>query len=468
MSVPSPSARGGGSPRQLPQVEEDRPLPSVIVEDDASEAAPHTEVASMIGRHRKAPAASPPDADPHEQNTDIPITDSVPPPRSGGTEHLPRSALGGRGSARAESWRDADESEPAVLPDEDLTPFPDMDSDPYQAHLAAPGFHRSEPRQVPVRETTPPPRPEATDRIRVRHAPAPTAPPAPEPEAALEPLPAPTIQTQPRLERGGSSGVGAWVVIAVAALLVASGSLVYVFLGDRIVSTPQPKPKPVSRPRLGAGVIHVHSNPSESSVSIDGAKRCFSTPCRVAGLPLERELLLTLRSKGHSLWMQRVVLTSHQPKLLLRADLTPLPGYKKKTSPDPRAKAAPAVKAAARPTTPHPRSPTTPAKRRPTAAQARRKPPAARPPGKGKKRGNITITNSGSDAAVLTVDVRPWAEVHVNGKKVGYTPLERQVPPGKYVIGLKNPDQKYEKTFPIHVKKGKKIKIADVISPPKQ
>ena len=34
---------------------------------------------------------------------------------------------------------------------------------------------------------------------------------------------------------------------------------------------------------------------------------------------------------------------------------------------------------------------------------------------------------------MLAVDVRPWAEVWVDGKKVGHTPMQVQLPPGVFV-----------------------------------
>ena len=447
MSCPSPSASppedgDSGDQEPLPRVEDGRPLPLVIVEELQSEAAPHTEVASSIGRHRKAsPARMPPEE--AERNTEIPITDS----------------------AIEDSYED---SELAVLPDEDLTPFPDdMDSDPFQEPTPPPRYRA---RQDRAARLPPPQKPAATDRIRVRQDPA-LAETVPEPVVPREPPPAQTV-TQPRVERSGA-GVGAWVVIAVVAVLVASGSLIYVFFGDRIGTTPRPTSRPVNKPKLGAGVIHIHSNPSESSVSIDGAKRCFSTPCRVAGLPLGRELLLSLRSEGHSLWMQRVVLTPHQPKLLLRADLTPLPGYKKKPPPPKTRPGSAAKKVSGSAPTPRKktggaRPPT--ARKKTGAVPGKRKPAGGSAPGapRGKKKGNMTIIASGSDAAVLAVDVRPWAEVWVDGQRIGFTPLVRQMPLGKHKLVLKNADLKYEKSFSIHAKKGKKVKISDVIAPPSQ
>ncbi len=447
IGVPAASAGREDSGPMEPQVEDGRPLPSVIVEELASEAAPHTKMTSSIGRHRKPPPASLElEEQAVEQNTDIPITDSA-----------------------IEESRAAEASELAVLPDEDLTPFPD-DPEPYR-QVTPPRPYRP-PRREQPQEYAPTPVPQVTDQIRLDREPEPEPAPLPQTEPRLEPVAPPVEPPPPRAE--GKAGAGAWVV-ALLAVLVAAGSLAYVFLGDRLKIVQKPTARPAVKPKLGAGVIHLHSNPSESSVSIDGAKRCFSTPCRVAGLPLGRELLLTLRAPGHSLWMQRVVLTAHQPKLLLRADLTPLSGYKKpaaKGKGKTRAKIRAAPPRAPRKGTAR-RAPATPRKksaaaaRRPPASAAKRK-PAARP-GKARKVGkNITITNSGSEASVLAIDVRPWAEVWVNGRKVGYTPIVRQIPPGKYKISLKNPSMKYDKTYPITVKKGKKVKIADVIAPPGQ
>ena len=261
---------------------------------------------------------------------------------------------------------------------------------------------------------------------------------------------------------------GVVLLTAIAALLVASGSLAYLFFGDR--PSDQPTALPVAgstKTKIRAGVIHLHSNPSTTSVSIDGAQRCPSTPCRIAGLPLGRELLITLRSKGYTLWMQRVVLTPHQPRLMLRADLTPIAGVARpaaaprkarpKASPSrpaakATAKARPAVPrkgvAAARPT---PRKPRPAAK---TAAQPKRK--------------NMVVTAGVAGKAVLVVDVRPWAEVWIDGQKIGHTPLQKELPPGKYKVVLKNPGLKYEKTFPVVAKVGKKVKIIDAIRPPGQ
>ena len=275
--------------------------------------------------------------------------------------------------------------------------------------------------------------------------------------------------TQPRIQKkGGISTVT--LLIVTGALLLGAGSLAYIFVGDRLPlwRGVQGKQTP-ARARVGAGVINIQSKPTETSVSIDGAKRCLSTPCRVAGLPLGRELLLTLRAEGHSLWMQRVVLTRHNPKLLLRADLTPIPGYVKKTT----KKKAAAARARARNKTAPRRAPggTRVSARKPGSAPTPRTPrraPTRAPAGKRGKPKNITISDHGGDHAVLVVDVRPWAEVWLDGQKLGHTPLQKVVPVGKHRVVLKNAGHKYEKAFSIRSKKGKKVKVIDVIPPPSQ
>ena len=203
-------------------------------------------------------------------------------------------------------------------------------------------------------------------------------------------------------------------------------------------------------PATAVGVIVIAASPVESQVSIDGNRRCTSTPCQITGLPLSREILVTLRAKGHSLWMQRYVLTAQQPRLLLRADLTPLPGPRTTPRSPKRSKKV--------------RRKTVPGKRRPTAATTPKK-STSKSAGKRDRSKNITIVSSGSDATVLAVDVRPWAVVYMDGKKLGHTPLQRQISPGNHRITLKNTAQGYEKSFTIRASRGKKVKIVDIIGP---
>jgi len=141
------------------------------------------------------------------------------------------------------------------------------------------------------------------------------------------------------------------------------------------------------------------------------------------------------------------VLTPGEPKLLLRADLSP------------RSK---------RPEPPRPPPSTQPTPKG-TPGQAGKKPPRV-PSGKqgpaGKSQGQVSVVPIEGDQCLLAVDARPWAEVWVDGQKLGDTPLQRALPPGMRKIELRNPELKFSKTYRKQAKKGTKIKISETIQPP--
>ena len=209
----------------------------------------------------------------------------------------------------------------------------------------------------------------------------------------------------------------------------------------------------------GAGVINVLANPSTAVVSVDGARRCPSTPCQIAGLPLNREMVLTVKSKGFELWMQRLVLTTSEPRLLLRADLTPLSRPPPDAGAPDRSAATTGKDGGSAATKVH-------GKRPGTHGPALKHGPAAKQGGSGKSQGQMAVTPTGGDDCVLAVDVRPWAEVWVDGKQRGHTPLQLSLQPGQHVIELRNPDMKYKKVFRKRIKKGTKLKISEAIQQP--
>jgi serine/threonine protein kinase len=368
----------------------------------------------------------------------------------------------------------------AVIEQEDLPAVmvegeeEDTDSPP-GTEVASPGARRrivsnvgpSDPygeTEIPIDHSTPalvsqegftpsaaatPVRPSREPSRRNGERPRSTAPPRGNTSKTPASAPALTEAVRPR-----QSSAAVW--LSAAAVLVAMGSLaalVYVFAFRGSAATPPgPGPGPDPNPSQGAGVINVLANPPNASVSIDGARRCPSTPCQVAGLPLNRELVLTVKSKGYELWMQRLVLTTNEPKLLLRADLTP------QTQPEPTAPTGRHASADDAGKTPQPKK------------KPRHRPPKGPKASKGqaKSEGQIVTTAIPAEVCLLAVDVRPWAEVWVDGKKVGHTPLQVQLPPGMRRIELKNPDLKYVKTFRRRAKNGTKIKISEAIQPPGQ
>jgi serine/threonine protein kinase len=246
-------------------------------------------------------------------------------------------------------------------------------------------------------------------------------------------------------------GAGVFAVVAAAVML----------LGARYLWSADPPNTPGTTPGttviLGAGVITVLANPPNAAVSIDGAQRCPSTPCQIAGLPLNRELLLTLRATGYTLWMQRLVLTTSDPKLSLRADLTP--GSTERLSPDagPRVKddkKGKRWKATGGDPTKKGGNPT-----KGEVKSGKRGPRA-------KSQGKMVVEPSESEQPMLAVDVRPWAEVWIDGKKVGHTPRLIPLTPGAHKIELKNPDLNFSKTYRAKVAKNQKVKISEMIQPP--
>jgi serine/threonine protein kinase len=354
-----------------------------------------------------------------------------------------------------------DASEPALLPDEQLTPMGLTPALPAanQADIPTDRRPHKSSKQPQQRKLVPP-------TVRQPEAKRPSRPHKKRSEAPVDP---------PR-STGDSGGRTATLLAALAVVVALGcvGALIYFFvLRPQQVVPPQPVAAKTKTVR-GAGVINVLANPSKAVVSVDGARRCPSTPCQIAGLPLGREIVLTVSATGHRLWLQRLVLTTNEPKLLLRADLTPAgrappAAATKKPATEPQPPQPKSTKAAASATS------TKPAAKKPAVARSPRKGrptrrPAAKPAAKKsailKGTGKMITKDIEGDRALLAVDVRPWAEVWVDGKKVGHTPMQVQLPPGPHKVELKNPDIKFSKTYRFKARKGKKTKISLAIQPP--
>ena len=243
------------------------------------------------------------------------------------------------------------------------------------------------------------------------------------------------------------------LLILVGVVLVFTGAYVLSELrrqGDGNVA-PALRPGAVQSPVAGA--ISITSVPREASVSVDGAERCPSTPCHISGLPLGRELLVTVRSPGYSLWMQRVVLTTAEPKLIFSARLRALSSAARRRSSSARVRAG-RVRARVS-------SSATSTARAATSAKGPQ-------PKLDRKKDSLVTVSIASDKCMLVVDVRPgWAEVWIDGKKIGHTPMQVALAPGPHAVVLKNAQFKFEKSFKIQARKGKKIKISAVLTRPK-
>lgn len=203
----------------------------------------------------------------------------------------------------------------------------------------------------------------------------------------------------------------------------------------------------ISTPSAASGIIDVIAHPAACRVMIDGAQRCAKTPCRIEGLPLGT-ILVTLRHPGYRLWNQRVVLTASKASLVLRPTLEFGDGVK-----------GAIVKRSA-------------GKRSAGKRAAGKKSVGAKTVKGGKGKGKVIIDKADPTIALITIDVRPrWAEIWINGKKIGPTPLQRQIPPGRHTVELKNEKFGFHSTYKITAKLGTNVKILDSIktkAPPKK
>ena len=257
-------------------------------------------------------------------------------------------------------------------------------------------------------------------------------------------------------ERQGGRTFALAAVMAGLVLLVAAAVVLPELLGNGDDQRDVEKPR---KPGAAvAGRLLLSAYRANATVSGDGAQRCDKIPCEVKGLPLGT-LMVTVRADGYRLWNQRVVLTSKEPSLKLHAMLEPFPDASGGSSPDAGTKKTPA-KTKKHPGKRHPGK-RHPGKRHPGKRQPGKTGPKGRP---SKGAGVVRSTKSEVPGCWLVVDVRPsWAEVWLDGQKLGNTPLMRGIKPGRHKIELKNPMLGYHVYYRIRAKNGFKVKIADTI-----
>lgn len=64
-------------------------------------------------------------------------------------------------------------------------------------------------------------------------------------------------------------------------------------------------------------------------------------------------------------------------------------------------------------------------------------------------------TANSSETAYITIQSNPWANVYLDGKLIGSTPISKfALPAGSHKIQFKNPKSKIDKTFPVELKPG--------------
>jgi serine/threonine-protein kinase len=110
-------------------------------------------------------------------------------------------------------------------------------------------------------------------------------------------------------------------------------------------------------------------------------------------------------------------------------------------------------------------SPTTaPASPSPPPAKTPPRPPEPSPgPGPGGDSATPDAAEAAAPAAgaaTLVLTVKPWADVYLDGIKVGTTPLPPlPIAPGNHIIDLDNPELGKTKRLPIKAKPGKPVKL---------
>ena len=66
------------------------------------------------------------------------------------------------------------------------------------------------------------------------------------------------------------------------------------------------------------------------------------------------------------------------------------------------------------------------------------------------------------EPAFLTINSMPWANIYIDGKLVGSTPISKhKLPAGSYKIQFKNPKSKIDKTIPIELKPGETKRLIE-------
>lgn len=79
---------------------------------------------------------------------------------------------------------------------------------------------------------------------------------------------------------------------------------------------------------------------------------------------------------------------------------------------------------------------------------------------KSKKQENSKPAAESGELSYLTINSMPWANIYINGKLIGATPISKhELPYGNYKIQFKNPKAGIDKTFPVELKPGEHQRI---------
>jgi hypothetical protein len=170
--------------------------------------------------------------------------------------------------------------------------------------------------------------------------------------------------------------------------------------------------------------LELNSDPAGAVVFVNGKKQKGVTPLTLRDLPRDKELALRLTLKGHDTLEETLTLTEAEGRKIFSLSKTPEPEKPEKVA----AQDEPAEKLS-------------PEELKKRQEEARKKREEAE-----KKKGNGTVT----------INAFPWADVTVDGRKVGRTPVTLTVSAGAHTVTFSNPDLKQKATQRVTVEKDAK------------
>jgi serine/threonine-protein kinase len=233
-----------------------------------------------------------------------------------------------------------------------------------------------------------------------------------------------------------------------------------------------------------AAEIHMATAPADAEVLVDGRRAPGDqSPFVIHDLEPHKPHELEVRKAGYRTWSTRLVLESGQtlqlpivtlsPEMMPPATTAAEPHVEpiKEVSvnqlapeqaapaaePEPAAEPTPAPRVAKSTPAPAPRRPKAPAAPKPSAPRPRAPAVASKP----------VAAPAGAAAAgsgVLRINSRPWAEVSIDGRPVGNTPLMNlTLSAGAHRVRLKNPQFGLEKTIKVQIVAGDVLtKVVDL------
>ena len=217
-----------------------------------------------------------------------------------------------------------------------------------------------------------------------------------------------------------SSSAGRWIAGPLISIIVAAGTAA----GARFVMPPPAKPAPVAAKQKGK--LMLETEPASASVTIDGKPFPRFTPTEVEG-EVGSTMRIGFKLDGYETKEEEVAIMAGQKTFKVTLE---------KSAP-----AAPAPVAAA--AAPEPKKERRSSSSREPAAPKEPKAPKE-PVGKG----------------TLSVFVRPWAIVYIDGTRLRQTPVQGyELPSGKHTIELVNDPKGKKEKLQISLKPGESQEI---------